>query len=134
VVAFQEPWAASVLTLLQPLPLWSAVASIIPLTLRAAGANPELGLGLFDMFQDAGLPTPKVWQEIAMGRSSEDACWYVDTLRSLHSRAAALNLPVHELGDLDTLAERLEIEAVRLKGVTAVLPSPVNVWAQKRSD
>jgi ubiquinone/menaquinone biosynthesis C-methylase UbiE len=131
-VAFQEPWIAPVLTLLQPLPLWSAAASIYGNTLRGAGANPELGLALFDMFQEAGLPAPEVWQEIAIGRNLENARWYVGGLRTLLPHATALNLPVRELGDLATLAERLEDEAVLARSVTAVLAAPVSAWARKR--
>jgi SAM-dependent methyltransferase len=131
VIAFQEPWNLPMLALLQRLPLWSSVASIIDQTLRAGGANPELGLALFDMFQDAGLPAPKVWQEIVMARSLEDADWYVDALRSLLPHAMALNLPIHELGDLETLAHRLVAEAKHARGVTAALATPINVWARK---
>jgi ubiquinone/menaquinone biosynthesis C-methylase UbiE len=132
VVAFQEPWPSPVQALLEPLPLWSAVASVIRQTITGGGANPEASLALFDMFQDAGLSDPKIWQEITMGRNPEDASWYVDTLRSLLPRTTALNLPLDELGDLATLADRLEIEAKQAKRVTAVMVDPVSIWARKR--
>jgi ubiquinone/menaquinone biosynthesis C-methylase UbiE len=132
VVAFQEPWPSPVQALLEPLPLWSAAASVLKQTVTGGGVNPEGSLALLDMFQDAGLPDPKMWQEITMGRTSEDASWYVDTLRSLLPLATALNLPVDDLGELATLAERLEAEAKQARRVTAIMVDPVSIWARKR--
>jgi hypothetical protein len=39
----------------------------------------------------------------------------------------ALNLPVDDLGDLATLAERLEVEAKLARRVTAVIVDPVSI-------
>lgn len=54
VLAFQEPSFALVPALAAHLPLWSAVLSIGCEALRRAGANTEMGLALYRLFQEAG--------------------------------------------------------------------------------
>jgi hypothetical protein len=47
-------------------------------------------------------------------------------LRSLLPHAMALNPPIHEPGDLKTLAHRLAAEAKHARSVTAALATPIN--------
>ena len=130
VVAFHEPYWVPILSLLTPLPLWSAAASLIHRTFQRSGANPELGTALYQAFLDAGLPGPTMRQEIPMGRDPDTANWFTDTLRSLESQIQQLSLPIEQVGNLDTLTERLQSEARASNGVVAWM-APVGVWCRK---
>ncbi len=130
VVAFQEPYWVPVLSLLAPLPLWSAAASLIHRTFQQSGANPEIGTALYQVFQEAGLPGPTMRQEIPMGRDPNSARWFSDTLRSLRSQIQRLGLSLESVGDLDTLAKRLQNEAGASNGVVAWM-APVGAWVRK---
>jgi SAM-dependent methyltransferase len=129
VVAFQEPYWAPVISLLQPLPLWSAVASLIHDTFRGFGANLEVGSTLYQLFREAGLPGPTMRQEIPLGRNPEIARWFVDTLYSLQPRSQQLRLPLESVGNLDTLAARLQVELDASRTVAAAL-APVGAWVR----
>src|SRR6516165_10829249 len=56
VVAFQEPSWAAMLALGSGLPLWSHTRYLIHETLLRSGAHREMGLALYRVFQEAGLP------------------------------------------------------------------------------
>ena len=130
VVAFQEPYWVPILSLLAPLPLWSAAASLIHKTFQRSGANPELGTALYQVFQEAGLPGPTMRQEIPMGRDPSTARWFTDTLRSLQPQIEELGLPLKSVGNLDTLTMRLHSEAEPSHGVVAWM-APVGAWCRK---
>jgi SAM-dependent methyltransferase len=130
VVAFQEPYWAPVLSLLEQLPLWSAAASLIHKTFQESGANPELGLALYRVFREAGLPGPTMRQEMPMGKDPDIARWFTDILRTLQPRIQESNLSIESVGNLDTLSERLQAEVEASKSVAAWL-GQVGAWVCK---
>src|SRR6266478_2778107 len=67
VLAFQEPSWLPMLALCDRLPLWSCVLRSIHETILRSGANPEMGLALYPIFQEVGLPAPKMHLEIPLG-------------------------------------------------------------------
>src|SRR5437899_622053 len=67
VLAFQEPSWIPMLALGDRLPLWSSVLRSIHETFLRSGANPEMGLALYPIFQEIGLPAPKMHLEIPLG-------------------------------------------------------------------
>src|SRR5438128_11580781 len=67
VVAFQEPSWAPIFAISTHLSLWSAAASLMYETIRRSGANPEMGLALYRIFQEAGLPAPTMQMELPLG-------------------------------------------------------------------
>lgn len=131
ILVFQEPSWVPVLALLKPLPVWSAVASLIHETFLCAGANPELGVQLYTVFENAGLPGPSMYAEMVMGKDQSIAEWYYDLLRTLLPQMQQLNLPVETVGNLDTLLRRLQDAAV---ASNTVVSSPAFVGAWSRID
>jgi SAM-dependent methyltransferase len=110
ILAFQEPsWFVSLL-MSAHLPLWSRAASLSCETLRRSGANPEIGLALYQMFQAAGLPAPAMRMEIPLGNDRDFVCWMHDVLCSLRPQIEQHNLSLESLGDFDSLSERLQGE------------------------
>ena len=110
VFAFQEQsWAPFVL-LSAHLPLWSAGVSLFFEVGRRSGLNMEMGLALYKVFQDAGLPAPSMRLEMELGSDPDFTRWVSDVVVSLLPRIQELNLSLETLGDLDTLPGRLQKE------------------------
>ena len=127
VLAFQEPSWASSLALVAHLPLWSASTSLIRETFQRLGVNTEVGLGLYGIFQEAGLPSPGMRLEMPLG---DDPEWIYGVLCSLRPKMEQLNLPLQTLGPFDTLPKRLRAEVVASKTV-ATWMGLVGAWAHK---
>jgi ubiquinone/menaquinone biosynthesis C-methylase UbiE len=130
VVAFQEPSWAPVFAILTHLALWSAAASLMCETMRRSGANPEMGLALYRIFQEAGLPAPTMQMEVPLGDDPGFIRWMYDVMCSLRPQIQQLNLSLEKLGDFDTLLERLLAEVATSKGVTSWM-AVVGAWARK---
>ena len=130
VLAFQEPYWIPVLAHLAQLPLWSATASLIDKTMRAASANHEMGTELYHTFVEAGLPEPAMRMELSFGKEPYLAQWYYDTLCSLRPQIEQLHLPIASLGSLDTLVQRLQAEVAESKTVACWFAS-VGAWCRK---
>lgn len=127
ILAFLEPSWASCLVLTAQLPLWSACTSLIRDTFRRSGVNTEVGLDLYRMFQDAGLAAPSMRMEMPFG---DDPEWICGVLRSLLPRIEELGLPLHTLGALETLPERLRDEVVASR-VAATWMALVAAWSRR---
>jgi len=119
VVAFQEPSWAPVFAILTHLTLWSAAASLMYETIGRSGANPEMGLALYRIFQEAGLPAPTMQMEAPLGNDPDFIRWMYDVMCSLRPQIQQLNLSLEKLGDFDTLLERLQVEVAASNGVTS---------------
>jgi len=130
VVAFQESGWAPVLSLFQPLPLWSSVASLFYQACHKSGADLELGYALYHVFQEAGLPGPAMRLEVPLGNGPDAAQWFTDILRSLWPVIQRFNLAHEFVGNLDTLSQRLLAEVEVSKSVVAWM-APVGAWARK---
>lgn len=128
-VVFQEPSYAPFLLLSAHLPLWSRSVSLVEETLRGSGANTEMGFAMYQAMQDAGLPPPTMTLEMPLGNDADFTAWAADTLRSMRPQIERLTLPVGELGDFDTLAERIQAE---IAGANAVVPwqGLVGAWSR----
>ena len=130
IIAFQEPSWAPTFAISAHLPLWSAAASLMCETFRRSGANPEIGLTLYRIFQDSGLPAPAMQMELPLGDDADFTRWMYDVISSLQPQIQELNLSLKELGDLDTLAERLHAEVAASNGVASWM-AIVGAWARK---
>ncbi|HST09587.1 MAG TPA: methyltransferase domain-containing protein [Terriglobales bacterium] len=133
VVAFEEPSWIPMLALGARLPLWSRVLAAIHETFLHSGVNMEMGLHLYAAFQQAGLPAPAMRMETLLGGDTDCAQMPVDVLRSMRPLAQRHNVSLEELGDLETLADRIYAEATRLNTVMNVIPI-VSAWARKAAD
>jgi SAM-dependent methyltransferase len=130
VFVFQEPCWGPVLAQLASLPLWFATASLIDKTMRASGANHDMGMDLYQTFIEAGLPAPAMRMEVPLGKEPYLAQWYYDTLCSLRPQIDQLHLPIGSLGSLDTLVQRLQAEVMESKTVACWFAS-VAAWCRK---
>jgi ubiquinone/menaquinone biosynthesis C-methylase UbiE len=130
VLAFQEPSWAPTLAISTHLCLWSAAASLMCETFRRSGANPEMGLALYRIFQEAGLAAPAVRMEIPLGDDSHFIRWMYDVICSLRPQIQQLNLSVEKLGDFETLLERLQAEVAASNGVASWM-AVVGAWCRK---
>jgi hypothetical protein len=69
-----------------------------------------MGSALYRVFQQAGLPAPNLQMEIPLGDDAYSARWIYDLFCSLLPQIRRLNLPLEDLGNLDTLLERIQTE------------------------
>jgi ubiquinone/menaquinone biosynthesis C-methylase UbiE len=130
IFAFQEPSWAPIFPITTHLPLWSAAASLMYETMRRSGANPEMGLALYRIFQEAGLPAPTMQMEVPLGDDPDFIRWMYDVMCSLRPQIQRLNLSLEKLGDFDTLLERLQAEVASSNGVTSWM-AVLGAWAHK---
>jgi ubiquinone/menaquinone biosynthesis C-methylase UbiE len=130
VLAFQEPSWIPKLALGDRLPLWSSVLRWIHQTLLRSGANPEMGLALYPIFQETGLPAPNMHLEIPLGSDTGFIRVISDLVCSLQPLAERHGVSLEELGDLNTLRDRICAEVAAANTVVTVVPL-VGVWARK---
>ena len=128
VLAFQEISYAPYLALSAHLPLWFAVASIIHETIRRSGAKTEIGIDLFHMFQEAGLPAPAMLLEMPLGSDVDFTRLVYDLVHSLRPHIQPRDLET--LGDFDTLRQRLEGEVAISQSVVPYM-ALVGTWCSK---
>src|SRR5205814_5311769 len=103
ILAFQESSWAPIFAISTHLPLWSAAVSLMCETFQRSGANPEIGLSLYRVFQEAGLPAPAMQMEIPLGDDSDFVRWGYDVICSLRQQNRQLNQSLEKLGDFDPL-------------------------------
>lgn len=133
VVAFQEPSWAPMLALGARLPLWSRTRHLIHEILLRSGANREMGLALYPVFQEAGLPAPQMHLEMPLGSDPEFVRLTSDVLCSLRPLAKQHKVSLKELGDLDTLPHRIHAEANAANTVVSLI-GVVGAWSRKPKD
>jgi SAM-dependent methyltransferase len=133
VLAFQEPSWIPMLALGDRLPLWSRVLGSIHETILRCGANPEMGLALYPIFQEVGLPAPKMHLEIPLGNDIDFLRVISDLLRSLLPLAEQQGIALKEVGDLDTLPDRICAEISAANTVVSIVPL-LGVWSRKPAD
>ena len=130
VIALQEVSWLPMLALGARLPLWSLVLGAIHETLLRTGANPEMGLDLYHVFQQIGLPSPEMHMDIVLGSDPAVTDVILGVLRSLLPLAETECVRLAELGDFKTLPERIQNEIAAANTVVSVVPT-VSVWSRK---
>jgi 2-polyprenyl-3-methyl-5-hydroxy-6-metoxy-1,4-benzoquinol methylase len=133
VLAFHEPSWKAILPIAAHVPLWSACAFVARESLHRSGGNTEMGITLGRTFTLAGLPSPNLQMEIALGDDASAARWIYDLLCTLLPRIRLLNLPLEGLGDLDTLPERLRSEVAESNSSVPCI-ALVGAWARRPED
>jgi ubiquinone/menaquinone biosynthesis C-methylase UbiE len=129
VVAFQEPSWTAMLALGARLPLWSRTRHLIHDVLLRCGANREMGIALYRVFQEAGLPPPKMHLEMPLGNNADFIRLTSDLLCSLRPLAEQHNISLKELGNLDTLRDRIYAEVAAANTVVSLI-AVVGAWAR----
>jgi ubiquinone/menaquinone biosynthesis C-methylase UbiE len=130
VIALQEVSWAPMLALGAGLPLWSRVLGAIHETLLRSGANPEMGLELYRVFQEIGLPSPEMHMDIVLGSEPAVTDVILGVLKSLLPLAERERVPLDEVGDLKTLRQRIQEEIAAGNTVVSVVPI-VSVLSRK---
>jgi ubiquinone/menaquinone biosynthesis C-methylase UbiE len=109
IVAFQEVSWAPCISLSAHLPLWSAAVSLVHEAGIHSGVNMEMGPALYHVFQEAGLPAPRMRLEMELRRDPDFTRWVSDLVRSVLPQIQKLNCS-EALGDFVTLQKRLQDE------------------------
>src|SRR5215469_7513160 len=130
VVAFQEPSWAPMLALGARLPLWFRTRHLIHEILLRSGANREMGLALYPIFQEVGLPAPKMHLEMPLGSDAAFIQLTSDVLCSLRPLAEQHEVSLNELGDLPTLPDRIYAEVTAATTVVSLI-AVVSAWSRK---
>jgi hypothetical protein len=130
VLAFQEPSWTVMLALGARLPLWSRTRHLIHEIILHSGANPEMGLALYPVFQEVGLPAPKMHLEMALGSDADFIRLTSDLLCSLRPLAEQHGVSLEDLGDFDTLSDRICAEVVAANTVASLI-AVVGAWSRK---
>ena len=133
VLAFQEPSWIPMLALGDRLPLWSCVLRSIHETILRSGANPEMGFALYSIFQEIGLPAPKMHLEIPLGSDIDFLRVISDLVCSLRPLTEQHNVSLLELGELDTLPDRICAEIAAANTVVSIVPL-LGAWSRKPAD
>jgi ubiquinone/menaquinone biosynthesis C-methylase UbiE len=130
VIAFAEPTWSSTLAVSAAVPLWSQLMTTLhEIFTRSRGTTRE-GLELYRIFQDAGLRAPTMHLEMPLGDDARFAEVETDLLRALLPAAEEHGVSVAELGDLDTLAERVHAALVQTKAPICFV-GMVSAWSRK---
>jgi hypothetical protein len=109
-MAFLEASWTNQLAQTAHLPLRMAVSTLVHDTLARSGARTNNELPLWRDFQSAGLPPPKLRNEVLMSADPELRSWLFDLTQTLLPRAKEYGLPCEPLGDMATLKRRLDDE------------------------
>ena len=133
VIAFQEPSWIPMLALGDRLPLWSCVLRSIHETILRSGANPEMGFALYPIFQEIGLPAPKMHLEIPLGSDVDFLRVICGLVCSLRPLAEQHNVSLEELGGLNTLPDRVCDEVAAANTVVSIVPL-LGAWSRKPAD
>ncbi len=120
IIAFQEYNFASDSLIQHPAtPLWGQVWTWLVKSLHNGGIPSHAGYDLYRIYQEAGLPAPRLDLSAAIGGGPDWAGYdyAAETLRSLLPLTLKLGLATAEEVDIDTLAERLREETVASGGI-----------------
>jgi protein-L-isoaspartate O-methyltransferase len=100
--------------------------------LRGSGARPELGLEMYSVFLDSGLPAPSMRVDaVVSGGAESPVCELLaEAVRSLVPTLSKLNIASPAHVQIDSLADRLRNEVVARRAVV-VSYGLVGAWARK---
>lgn len=109
--------------------LFSGLLTLVGEVFRRLKVNPDMGLTLAKAFAEAGLSRPTLKADVPLGgeKGSYIYSWAAETIRSLLPRIEQLGLNTAEEVQIDTLAQRLEDEALQQPS-ELVGPLQVGAW------
>jgi len=133
VVVFHEPSINKAGLAWPTVPLWNTVGQWWWDANLKAGIDPQLGLKLHGMFVEAGLPTPQLQHDLCLDGGADSAYyeWIAATTRSALPALERLGVATAEEVGIDTLANRLQAEAVISSGVLLVMYL-IGAWSRKQ--
>ena len=133
IVAFQEYDLSRYIPGYPAMPLHNRVLQWFADLFNRATPYPDIGIRLFHMMQEAGLPVPDVRAECVIdgGADSNIPEWLAETVRSVLPRLEALGITAAEEVDIETLATRLRDEAIATRG-GVLSPMMVGAFVRKQ--
>ncbi len=116
-----------------PSPLWEQVWTWCTQPFHQAGGDLATGMKLYGTLLEAGLPTPQLRYEAAVGTGPDWVGyeWWAETVRTFLPLIQQFGLATEEDIGIETLAERLREETVSRGGV-ARGPALISAWVRKR--
>jgi ubiquinone/menaquinone biosynthesis C-methylase UbiE len=133
VLVLQDACWGPFLRLTSHLPLRSKCASLIYQAFERSGANMNMELTLYRAFQEARLPAPHMRVEVPIGDVPDSARWLYDLLCSVRPQMRQQRLSFDDVGDFETLLQRLQAEATATKTFGAY-QCLVGAWSRKPED
>ena len=130
VVAFHEALVTRDLLHLNRGPLWQRIVDVTVSVFAVAVRHPDIAARLVETFHAAGLDDATVRCEIMTYSQPDNPVftWITEVVRSSLPYIERLGLASAEELDLDTLAERLRMEAVALHS-QIIFPAQFTCWA-----
>ena len=130
-IVFQEMDLANARSL-PVAPVFERSVTWIQQTLNATGARTQLGLELYRLFVEAGLPGPSMRIDAWIGGPQCPAYEILaDVVQSLLPAMEKLNIASAQEVEISTLAQRMRDEVVALKGVV-VSAGFIGAWSCKQ--
>lgn len=110
--------------------LFSKILALIGEVFRRSGINPDMGLVLAKVFAEAGLSRPTIQADVPIGGEADSYlyAWGAETTKALLPRMEQLGLASAQELQVDTLAARMEKEAVAQHG-ELVGPIQFGAWS-----
>ncbi|HEY6285343.1 MAG TPA: class I SAM-dependent methyltransferase [Ktedonobacteraceae bacterium] len=134
IVVFQEyDLTSRTAAFYPPSPLWEQVWTWCTQPFHQAGGDLQTGMKLYGTLLEAGLPTPQMRYEAAVGAGPDWVGyeWWAETVRPFLPLIQQFGLATEEDIGIETLAERLREETVSRAGV-ARGPALVSAWVRKK--
>jgi SAM-dependent methyltransferase len=113
------------------LPLFNLVRDLIVRAFRGAGLPTEFGSTLYSLFEQAGLPAPRMTLGAPVGGADdvEVFAFVVGVWRLLFPVAEQLGIVTDEASDIDGLLPRLRAEAASV-GAVVSMPPLISAWTR----
>ena len=135
VVAFHEALVTRDLLQLNTAPLWQRVVDVTISAFGAAVQHPDVAARLVETFHAAGLDGATARCDVITYCQPDNPVftWFSEVLRSSLPHIERLGLASAEELDLDSLDERLRVEAATLHS-QVMFPAQFSGWARKPSN
>jgi SAM-dependent methyltransferase len=114
------------------MPLFDRSVALIRHTLTATGAKPHLGLQLYSVFSNAGLPGPAMRMDAVVGGGPDIAAYdlVAEVIQSLLPTMERLNIATATELQVPTLAQRLRKEVAEARAVV-LSPGLIGAWSRR---
>ncbi len=134
IIAFLEPDLSNGMTTIPHSTYHAQLAHWLRETFKRAGVESQMGLKLWHTYINAGLPDPKMQYNALMGggHAWDIYRYYENTMRSMLPIMERLGVTTAAELDVDTIAERLHAEIVRLEAIL-MASCWVGAWSRKNS-
>jgi len=129
VVAIIEPSWSPAIAFNVRVPLFAQLLRTTHELFQRLGIDTERGLNLSPIFQGAGLPAPVMHLDMEMGHDTVIADLQTELLRAVQPDAERHGVSLAELGDLDTLVDRIQAELLAARSPIAYV-AMVSAWSR----